>query len=303
MRIKTVGVIISLILISLQFSSENLSPQQPPAFELIQTEKGIKFYSNSQGDYIQIIDLSQNAQVLFLQGEQVGDGVPAAYSGINPQFQRQSISDFWQDLTQQFGNRAFSVCNGQFFKGGNPTELAFPVQTGGQLVSSGYAGVEEFPQEKLIFGIQNQTAEIIPFSEQTNYQQTQFPYTEAIVGIREDAAIAPIQWYSKDPFIERPRTFLGVADQDLDQQNETVLILTSKGQTQSNAAQMLKEFGANQVMMLDGGGSTQLIVQGTEPLSSTDPTPRLIPQAIGILVGAHCMRPQDCLLTPLIEPI
>ena len=86
MRVKTVGFIISIILISLQFSSENLSPQQPPAFELIQTGKGIKFYSNSQGDYIQMIDLSQNAQVLFLQGEQVGDGVPPAYNGINPQF-------------------------------------------------------------------------------------------------------------------------------------------------------------------------------------------------------------------------
>ncbi|MGB3191768.1 MAG: phosphodiester glycosidase family protein [Limnoraphis sp.] len=87
------------------------------------------------------------------------------------------------------------------------------------------------------------------------------------------------EWYSKDPFQERPITFMGVADFHL------IFILTSPGKTQGDAAQLLKDFGAKKVMMLDGGGSTQLIVSGRELVSSSDATPRTIPQAIGVLSG------------------
>ncbi len=280
-----IGLLTSFIIIFCQLAHHLTSMAIPAEFNLIQTGKGVQLYSNLTGDYIQTIDLTQNAGIVFLQGERAGDGVEAAYQGINPQFQRQSLSRFWQDFVQRYGSRAFSVCNGQFFKGGNPTELAFPVQTGGQLVSSGYAGSEEFPYEKVVLGVRNKTAEIVPFSEQNNFKQTQFAYEEAIVGIEEKGAVDPLKWYSKDPGIERPRTFLGVGDINLDRQNETLFILTSPGKTQANAAQLLKKWGANQVMMLDGGGSTQLIVKGKEELSSTDSPPRMIPQAIGIFQG------------------
>jgi exopolysaccharide biosynthesis protein len=131
----------------------------------------------------------------------------------------------------------------------------------------------------------NQTAEIVPLSEESNFENNNFPYEEAIVGIHKTGAIEPKEWYSKDPLIERPRTFLGVADRNLDKQNETILVLTSTGQTQVGAAQLLSQFGASEVMMLDGGGSTQLNIQGKEVLSSTDNPPRMIPQGIGIFQG------------------
>jgi len=38
-------------------------------------------------------------------------------------------------------------------------------------------------------------------------------------------------------------------------------------------------------MMLDGGGSTQLIIKGIDFVSSSDATPRTIPQAIGVFEG------------------
>jgi hypothetical protein len=257
----------------------------PAGFKLIETRIGIEVYNNSMGDYIQKVNLTKNAEIIFLQGEKAGDGVAAAYGGINPQFKRQSLEEFWQDLVRVDQSNAFSICNGQFFKGGDPTELAFPVQTEGKIVSTGYAGNEEFPDEKVIFGVINQTAEIVPFSENSNFTDSDFPYQEAIVGIRKDGAIEPNKWYSKDPLIERPRTFLGVADFNSDNHNETILILTSKGKTQRGAANLLFKFGATQVMMLDGGGSTQLNILGEEVLSSTDPVSRTIPQAIGVSQG------------------
>ncbi len=283
--IARLGLVFFLVILLSELFSGLKAQAIPPEFKLIETGKGVKVYSNLTGDYIQTVDLTENAGIVFLQGERVGDGVPAAYGGINPQFQRQSLGEFWQNLNQRYGSRSFSVCNGQFFKGGDPTELAFPVQTEGKIVSTGYAGIEEFPNEKVIFGVNNQTAEIIAFSENSNFENTHFPYQEAIVGIFKRGAIEPKEWYSKDPLIERPRTFLGVADFNLDNQNETILILTSEGKTQVGAAQLLSEFGANQVMMLDGGGSTQLNIQGKERLSSTDSPSRMIPQAIGVFQG------------------
>jgi exopolysaccharide biosynthesis protein len=64
-----------------------------------------------------------------------------------------------------------------------------------------------------------------------------------------------------------------------------IFILTSPGKTQGDAAKILKAFGAEKVMMLDGGGSTQLIIKGIDFVSSSDPTPRTIPQAIGVFEG------------------
>ncbi|MGB3535377.1 MAG: phosphodiester glycosidase family protein [Microcoleaceae cyanobacterium] len=279
------GFIICSLVLFLNIINIGESEAIPSEFKLVETAIGIEVYSNLTGDFVQTIDLTENAGIVFLQGEKVGEGVPAAYEGINPQFQRQSLTEFWQGLVEDYGNLAFSVCNGQFFKGGDPTELAFPVQTEGKIVSTGYAGIEEFYGEKVVFGVKNKTAEIVPFPESSNFRNTDFPYQEAIVGIFKAGAIEPNKWYSKDPLIERPRTFLGVADFNSDNQNETILILTSVGKTQLGAAELLYEFGANQVMMLDGGGSTQLNIKGKEELSSTDVSSRTIPQAIGIFQG------------------
>jgi len=44
---------------------------------------------------------------------------------------------------------------------------------------------------------------------------------------------------------------------------------------------VLREFGADQVMMLDGGGSTQLTCDGQNYIASE----RLVPQALGIVAG------------------
>ncbi|NJK37556.1 MAG: phosphodiester glycosidase family protein [Oscillatoriales cyanobacterium SM2_3_0] len=216
----------------------------------------------------------------------------------SPSFQPQSLKSYWGQLFQLDQIRSFSVCNGQFFGGKEAIELAFPVRAKSGIFTSGYAGLSEFPHQKLLLGIQNQTAEIVPFSEQINFQQGTFfdedmpyedmPYEDMIVGIRADGGTESITWYSKSPFQNRPRTFMGVADTNGNCRGTTVLILTSTGQTQAGAAQVLQNFGATAVMMLDGGGSTQLIVQGETLIPSMDGAnggDRNIPQAIGVISG------------------
>lgn len=260
-------------------SFPQVNPAIPAEFSLIQTVTGIKLYRNPKGDFIQVIDLSQGASIELLLGEPVGEGEAAAYGGENPLFQRQTLQQFWLEFSQTFGEKAFSVYNGQFFNLKNPSALAFPVQVKGKLITTGYAGNTEFPGEKVVLGLVENWADILPFSEDSNFQKDSFSFDHAIVGIREDGGTKTVEWYSKEPLKERPRTFMGVAN------FSHIFILTSPGKTQGDAAKILKAFGAEKVMMLDGGGSTQLIIKGIDFVSSSDPTPRTIPQAIGVFEG------------------
>ncbi|MGL5082974.1 MAG: phosphodiester glycosidase family protein [Microcoleaceae cyanobacterium] len=254
----------------------------PPQFQLQQQGLGIKLYTDHRGNYVQTVNLSQGAGIKLLFGAQGAGSSEGAYGGQSLSFQPQLLEAFWKQFTQTYKTRAFSVCNGQFFGVKELAELAFPVQINGKFITTGYAGSSEFPNEKVILGIQQEFAEIVPFSEQINIQTNSFPYQQAIVGIREDGGTQSMTWYSKAPLQNLPRTFMGVADTDGDKLHETVLILTSTHQTQSGAAQILKSFGATSVIMLDGGGSTQLIVQGKTVIQSTDSRARQIPQAIGV---------------------
>lgn len=260
-------------------SFPQVNPAIPAEFSLILTVTGIKLYRNPKGDFIQVIDLSQGASIELLLGEPVGEGEAAAYGGENPLFQRQTLQQFWLEFSQTFGAKAFSVYNGQFFNLKNPSALAFPVQVKGKLITTGYAGNTEFPGEKVVLGLAENLADILLFSEYSNFQKDSFPFDHAIVGIREDGGTKTVEWYSKEPLKERPRTFMGVANFD------HIFILTSPGKTQGDAAKILKAFGAEKVMMLDGGGSTQLIIKGIDFVSSSDATPRTIPQAIGVFEG------------------
>jgi hypothetical protein len=78
------------------------------------------------------------------------------------------------------------------------------------------------------------------------------------------------------------RTFTGLDDRDLDGDYETIFIFNTRSALQIEAADVLRSFGADKVMMLDGGGSTQLLCQG-EPVIYSE---RAIPQAMGIMAGS-----------------
>ncbi|NET16135.1 MAG: phosphodiester glycosidase family protein [Okeania sp. SIO1H6] len=239
---------------------------------------GFQIISNSQGttlyqkdlDYVQVVDLTQGAKINFIYGNITDLGTKkGAYGGNDPQFERQTISQVWSDLSSVKPN-LFCITNGQFFRNdkNSSTGLAFPVKSDGIIVSDGYAGEIEFPDEKLMLEVWNDRALITKFKP-NNLQLSTAP--NLIVGLQENA--------DKGVKDKTGRTFIGVKDKDGDHLNETILIFTSKQAAQPHAANVLKSFGATQVIMLDGGGSTQLICQGNNYITS----PRTIPQMIVIL--------------------
>ncbi|MCU0487317.1 MAG: phosphodiester glycosidase family protein [Anaerolineales bacterium] len=246
----------------------------PEGYELIRAEQGVSFYrkefSGGSPDFVQVADLSRGAQVILLHGDIAkagrGDGV---YGGDNAYFQRLSIRQFWKQFETSVEG-AFCVSNGQFFRlADSPTPLPFPLKVGGQILTDGY-GIKEFPEQKLMLEIWSDRLDIRPLSMENLYGSDA---PNIVAGLTEDAEKASKKAVG--------RTFIGIADQDGDRRFETFFIFNTRVSKPEDAADSLRAFGASKVMMLDGGGSTQLACADQVYIDSE----RLIPQAIGIAAG------------------
>jgi hypothetical protein len=247
----------------------------PPAgFNLIISEPGVslykKEYAGGNPDFVQIIDLSRGASLQLLYSDikkpRSGRGV---YGGDDPYFEYWTIQDFWNTLSSEF-SQAFCISNGQFFfMQESPTRLPFPLKVDGEIISDGYAD-QEFIGEKLLLAIWSDHAEIIPLTKENLYS-TSAP--DILGGLSETANKAGKHFTG--------RTFIGLDDPDNDGRYQHILLFNTKTARQVDAIAVLNSFGVDQTMMLDGGGSTQLLCQG-ESLISSD---RYIPQALGVVAG------------------
>ncbi|MCL1468272.1 phosphodiester glycosidase family protein [Argonema galeatum] len=242
----------------------------PPGFDVVKTSRGVTLYQKN-AEYVQVIDLSKGASVKLLYGNITESGKSqGAYGGDDPQLQRQTLNQAWFNFHLSNQN-AFCITNGQFFSDDTKpsTNLAFPVKVNGKIISDGYAGESEYTTEKLKLEIWNYRADITAFNGKISLYSSSAP--NLIVGLKEDA----------DKLINKEvgRTFLGVKDGDANGDYETILIFNSRASTQAHAAFTLRSFGADKVIMLDGGGSTQLLCQGESYVTSR----RTVPQTIGAI--------------------
>lgn len=252
--------------------AEQVTP--PPGFELIDSAPAVelyrKDYPGGTPDFVQVIDLAGGAQLTLLHSSIAESGLgQGAYGGDNPSFNRQTLQQAWDSFAAG-DSRAFCLVNGAFFSTDvDPTPLAFPLKVNGKVVSQGY-GLSEFPDQKLMLEIWPDHAVIRPLSADTLSASTA---PQILAGLSEDA--------NKEPSALIGRTFAGVQDADGDGQFETVLIFNSKTTRQADAAGVLRAFGAQQVIMLDGGESTQLICKNNPYIYSS----RSIPQIIAVSSG------------------
>lgn len=247
----------------------------PPGFRKIDSAFGIdlyqKDYPGGSPDYVQVIDLSQGASLKPLHGSitdpRTGKG---SYGGNDARFRSLSLEAYWQELQGQ-DPAAFCVINGQFFYMLEyPTRLPFPLKIDGQILTDGY-GIQDFPDQKLMLELWPGNANIVALSKQALYASTA---PDIIAGLTEVAPKAKKRYTG--------RTFIGLTGQNSQGSFSTLMIFNTRIARQVDAAQVLKDFGAQKVMMLDGGGSTQLLCRGKSYIYSD----RLVPQAIGIIAGS-----------------
>jgi hypothetical protein len=275
---------IALALTGTVLATTPLSTDPPYKFKVVRQEAGVRLYGNGV-DWVQELDLTAGVSLQLFdprhvqdwgQGADESGNVPQYDTGVSVSIEPQPIQVHWQDLEERWGDRAFSVTNGQFF-GSQPLQLAFPLKADGIIYSGGYAGLGEYPGEKQMLMIQGQQAQILPFPEVGYPENPLFsPIPNLLVGLDE--------WADKGIKRAVGRTFIGVGDRNQDGISETLWIFNSSAATQLRAARVLRALGADGVMMLDGGGSTQLVVQGVDRLRSSDRSPRAIPHSLGVIL-------------------
>jgi hypothetical protein len=250
-----------------------IAQSPPPGFHVIDESPGVvlyrKDYQKGTPDFIQVVDLSAGASIALLHGKPVensGKRQQGMFAGSNPSFTGRSISQYW-DLFAESENDPFCVTNGQFFyMPESPTPLGLPLKVNGVLLAEGF-GYPQYPEKQLMLALWPDRADILPLTQENLYG-TDAP--DVIGGLTEEA--------NKKPKLPVGRTFMGILDRSGDGVFETVAILTTQTATQREAARILRSFGSAKVMMLDGGGSTQLVCRGRSYIDTT----RAIPQAIGV---------------------
>jgi hypothetical protein len=250
-------------------------PELPPGFYQIAQAYGVhlyrKDYEKGNPDFVQVIDLSQMAALRLLYAPisetRPGKGV---YGGDDPRFVSQPLQVFWDQVSAE-EERAFCVTNGSFFyMPEHPTRLAFPLKVDGKIITDGW-GIDTYPEQKLMLELWDDRANIRDLTKQALYSSSA---PDIIAGLDEAAN-------NRAKYAEA-RTFVGIDDRDRDGTFETVLMLNTLTAVQKDVAEVLRSFGADKVMMLDGGGSTQLLCRSDWYIKSE----RLIPQAIAVIGGS-----------------
>lgn len=268
-------------------SASTLITPISPGFNPIKNSKGVTLYeSNDKSDYVQVVDLSQGASIKLLTGEKDNNTSNGVFGGTSPQFKRENIDLFWSKLSKN-NPKAFSISNGEFFQSFSEfTNLSYPVKLDSQI----FDGFDKKynPGTKLKLEIWDNQASITQFNDKID-SINDSSASQVLVGL-------PKQTDDQKDNLNKlsGRTYIGVEDRDSNGSNETVLILNSKSKTTTDAVKILKDFGANdnQIMQLDGSGSTQMIAKGEKFVESSDKTnikalfqPISIPQAIGVISG------------------
>jgi len=247
----------------------------PAGFTPLFTAPGITVYQELENDpnaevFVQVVDLAAGADVKLLHGPIVvpgrGEGV---YGGNNPRFDRQYLPAVWEAFTAENGE-ALCLVNGTFFKDMengfrvNPTTLSFPLKQEGVVISEGHDRYRFYRHRRMLL-LWSGRAEILPLDRRELYESTA---PDILVGLSPRAGVR--EWESLG------RTFLGVADGDGDGTNEQLLIYSGEAATQAEATATLQAFGASEMLMLDGGGSSQLFCEGRDVIQRSRPLPQTI---------------------------
>jgi len=246
----------------------------PDDFTPAAAAPGVHVYHRHRDDgameYVQIVDLSSGARLDLLHGPIADPGSGRGiYGGNSPRIRRQFLSFIWGALSAD-DSGILCLANGQFFldtRNGawvDPTELAFPVKSDGAILSEGYERWK-FRGRKVMLEIWPGRATISPFSVFDLYHSSA---PDIIVGLAERARVR--SWEALG------RTYVGVADADRDGLREILLLYSATAATQDTAVATLRAFGARELIMLDGGGSTQLMCQGQSFIFRARPLPQTI---------------------------
>jgi hypothetical protein len=258
---KTVPIL--LVYLSLGANCATATPISE-GFKLVFSEPGVEFYQRGlpihQSEYVTVVRLDRGS---------IANIISTISDAPDGKLERKSLLDFWNLASQKKteNTKLKVLINGTFFSQKlDPTPIAFGLKVGGKVISYGY-GLDEFPGLIKILGFDSQKAFIVSYNRPNDLDIE----TPNLMGGLDATANKSASKYL-------PRTFAGVKDEDSEGFNETVIFYSSPAARQIDASNVLDSFGAKEKVMLDGGSSTGLIVNGVTYIKAN----RSVPQTIAI---------------------
>ncbi len=262
-------------------SSENAKAKEKVSagFKLEDEDHGLSIYRNKQ-DYVISIDMTEGAKLGLFNGAKVSDDKKSAYGGANPELRRLTAAQALEGA-RKTNAKVVCVSNGAFFSTLKEAAapIAFSLKDNNKIVSEGFAPINKHSGHRLTLAFDEDSARILPFDNKS---------ISGFKSISESSAIVSLSpKVNMDAQKEKKigRTFIGLANQNEQGDYTKILIFVSAASTQTNAEKTLQRFGANPVLMLDGGGSSQLMCDNDKSKNYYVRTARKVPQFLTMTPG------------------
>lgn len=259
--------VIPAVLLSAQPAAASRSAQQvPPDFYTVAEAPAVtlyrKDYPGGTPDYVLVVNLAHHATLQLLTG-----GTPTSSQDVAAPFTPQPLDNFWTEF-QSSDDDAFCVVGGPFFPD-EPINDRLGLKSNGILRRAGATNAEAGVPLAML-EVWNESARFSPYTE-TAFQQSTAPLV--VVGLSPQAEQQPQTFTS--------RSLVGVQDRDGDGNFETLLMFVSKTTRQSDAVEVLRSFGAQEILLLADGEAAQINCQGLPYVYAE----AQVPVALGIAAG------------------
>lgn len=267
-RFLLLTLLVPALMLSARPATASPAAQQiPPDFYAVAEAPAVtlyrKDYPGGTPDYVLVVNLAHHAAVEVLTGQTTTPSQDAAA----PSFPPQPLDNFWTNF-QSGDEDAFCVIGGPFFPN-EPLNDRLGVKSNGILRRAG-ATTAEAGAPLVMLEVWDDSARINPYTE-TAFQQSAAPLV--IVGLSPQAERQPQTFTS--------RSLLGVHDRDGDGAFETLLVFVSKTTRQPDAVEVLRSFGAQEILLLADGEAAQINCQGLPYVFAEGQ----LPVALGVAAG------------------
>lgn len=250
-----------------------------PGFKLEESAPGLSIYRKEK-DYIISIDMAEGAKLGLFNGARSGDKKNSAYGGPNPELRRLTAEQAL-DGARKSNPRVACVSNGAFFStlNNDKAPIAFAIKDNNKIISEGFAPIGRHRGQRLTLAFNEDYARILPFDNKNIASFKNISESSAIV------SLSPRVNMDGKKNEKVGRTFIGLADENEDGDYTKILIFVSAASTQTHAEKTLQRFGAKPTLMLDGGGSSQLMCRNDKSNNYYVRTTRKVPQFLTMTPG------------------
>jgi hypothetical protein len=275
-------------------------------------------YTRSMGEdrtlVLQIYDLTHCSMDVLLFGVATMGNGDGRYNTnhVNPYFRKVAPESAWATYTRVYGENVLSVSNGVFFEAPTEsllTQLAFPVQVGGVLVSAGGSptGVASNKYPLQVFQIGESTAAVSPYDPVHDVALADQRYPDQLVTLNYRNHPNVKEYPTTPEGVKNSYHLITLVKDPLQQARSTVLVISSNYAISIYALarelkRVCRDVSDDDILTLDGGSSISVVDGKGKALVKTGPSVR-VPLFVGFRLKGSAASRALCIMNPMDDDV